>query len=105
MSYICAYWTETGAWSTDGCSKQDSNASRTICTCNHLSSFAVLMALHPIEVRNSLRKCNHVRFKTSSVTLTPNLTLYLDKKQKQILMHVSLKFFLSPNSQDMGEQM
>uniref|UniRef100_A0A3Q4G2K1 Uncharacterized protein n=1 Tax=Neolamprologus brichardi TaxID=32507 RepID=A0A3Q4G2K1_NEOBR len=48
--YICAYWTETGAWSTDGCSKQDSNASRTICTCNHLSSFAVLMALHPIEL-------------------------------------------------------
>ncbi|XP_074485267.1 adhesion G protein-coupled receptor E3-like [Sebastes fasciatus] len=51
VSYICAYWDETGAWSTDGCYKQpsNSNATHTVCTCEHLSSFAVLMALYPME--------------------------------------------------------
>ncbi|XP_035516192.1 adhesion G protein-coupled receptor E5 [Morone saxatilis] len=49
VSYICAYWTERGSWSTDGCDQQDLNDTHTVCTCNHLSSFAVLMALHPIE--------------------------------------------------------
>uniref|UniRef100_A0A3P8S994 Adhesion G protein-coupled receptor E5b, duplicate 2 n=1 Tax=Amphiprion percula TaxID=161767 RepID=A0A3P8S994_AMPPE len=49
MRYICAYWNETGVWSTDGCSPQHSNATHTLCTCEHLSSFAVLMALYPME--------------------------------------------------------
>ncbi|KAI3352950.1 hypothetical protein L3Q82_019517, partial [Scortum barcoo] len=49
MSYVCAYWNEQGAWSTDGLYQQHSNATHTVCTWNHLSSFAVLMALYPIE--------------------------------------------------------
>ncbi|KAM4604391.1 adhesion G protein-coupled receptor E5-like isoform 2-T2 [Polymixia lowei] len=53
VSYICAYWkagphgqSGGGAWSTDGCSKKSSNATHTVCSCEHLSSFAVLMALY-----------------------------------------------------------
>ncbi|TDH15987.1 hypothetical protein EPR50_G00014670 [Perca flavescens] len=49
LNYICAYWTERGSWSTDGCYQQHSNATHTVCTCEHLSSFAVLMALYPME--------------------------------------------------------
>ncbi|KAM4584399.1 adhesion G protein-coupled receptor E5 isoform 2-T2 [Odontesthes bonariensis] len=49
LSYICAYWKEKGAWSTDGCHQQHSNTTHTVCTCKHLSSFAVLMALYPME--------------------------------------------------------
>ncbi|XP_031145049.1 adhesion G protein-coupled receptor E5 [Sander lucioperca] len=49
LNYICAYWTERGAWSTDGCYQQYSNAKHTVCTCEHLSSFAVLMALYPMK--------------------------------------------------------
>uniref|UniRef100_A0A3Q1GDG0 Adhesion G protein-coupled receptor E1-like n=1 Tax=Acanthochromis polyacanthus TaxID=80966 RepID=A0A3Q1GDG0_9TELE len=49
MKYICAYWNETGVWSTAGCSPQHSNATHTLCSCKHLSSFAVLMALYPME--------------------------------------------------------
>ncbi|KAG7223729.1 hypothetical protein INR49_026411 [Caranx melampygus] len=49
VNYICAYWNERGAWSTDGCYQQYSNASLTVCRCEHLSSFAVLMALYPME--------------------------------------------------------
>ncbi|XP_024115183.1 putative adhesion G protein-coupled receptor E4P [Oryzias melastigma] len=49
LLYMCAYWKESGAWSTDGCFQQQSNKTHTVCVCNHLSSFAVLMALYPIE--------------------------------------------------------
>ncbi|XP_047434886.1 adhesion G protein-coupled receptor E5 isoform X2 [Mugil cephalus] len=49
VSYICAYWDESGAWSTHGCLQQYSNETYTICTCNHLSSFAVLMARHKMK--------------------------------------------------------
>ncbi|XP_070684424.1 adhesion G protein-coupled receptor E5-like [Pempheris klunzingeri] len=49
VSYVCAYWNERGAWSTAGCYQQYSNATHTVCTCEHLSSFAVLMALYPIK--------------------------------------------------------
>ncbi|XP_008286763.1 CD97 antigen-like [Stegastes partitus] len=49
LRYICAYWNEKGVWSTDGCSPEYSNATHTSCTCKHLSSFAVLMALYPME--------------------------------------------------------
>ncbi|KAM9363638.1 adhesion G protein-coupled receptor E5-like [Symphorus nematophorus] len=49
VRYICAYWTEKGTWSTDGCYQQHSNDTHTVCTWGHLSSFAVLMALHPME--------------------------------------------------------
>ncbi|XP_063739958.1 adhesion G protein-coupled receptor E5 isoform X2 [Eleginops maclovinus] len=49
LSYVCAYWKETGAWSTEGCYQQESNATYTVCECEHLSSFAVLMALYPMK--------------------------------------------------------
>uniref|UniRef100_A0A3Q3MB87 CD97 antigen-like n=1 Tax=Labrus bergylta TaxID=56723 RepID=A0A3Q3MB87_9LABR len=43
VSFICAFWTEGGAWSTHGCYQQQSNSTHTVCSCEHLSSFAVLM--------------------------------------------------------------
>ncbi|CAL8330766.1 unnamed protein product [Lota lota] len=58
VSYTCAYWKaavgglqekEGGAWSTTGCTQVSSNASYTVCSCKHLSSFAVLMALYPVN--------------------------------------------------------
>ncbi|XP_058515750.1 adhesion G protein-coupled receptor E3 [Ochotona princeps] len=50
--YFCVYWAasaEGGSWSTDGCSHVYSNETHTVCSCSHLSSFAVLMALTPKE--------------------------------------------------------
>ncbi|KAM8878297.1 adhesion G protein-coupled receptor E5 [Spinachia spinachia] len=49
LSYICAYWNESGAWSTDGCYQLTSNETHTVCTCRHLSSFAVLVALYDMK--------------------------------------------------------
>ncbi|XP_029595317.1 adhesion G protein-coupled receptor E1 isoform X1 [Salmo trutta] len=55
MIYTCVFWSEGrvheegGAWSRRGCTKVTSNATHTVCSCTHLSSFAVLMALYPVK--------------------------------------------------------
>ncbi|XP_051050879.1 adhesion G protein-coupled receptor E5 isoform X4 [Phodopus roborovskii] len=47
---ICAFWDTdadgNGLWSTDGCSMNG-----TLCHCNHLSSFAILMAQYHVQDR------------------------------------------------------
>lgn len=53
-TYICAYWSESGTWSPNGCREESTNATHTVCKCSHLSSFAVLMALTPMEVSVNL---------------------------------------------------
>nr|XP_025044945.1 CD97 antigen [Pelodiscus sinensis] len=47
---LCAYWEPTKQhWSTKGCVLLESSGSRTHCQCNHLTSFAVLMAFYDLE--------------------------------------------------------
>uniref|UniRef100_A0A8C4YR82 Uncharacterized protein n=1 Tax=Gopherus evgoodei TaxID=1825980 RepID=A0A8C4YR82_9SAUR len=44
---LCIYWkvvAERGSWSPDGCTAVHTNSTHTTCSCDHLSSFAVLMA-------------------------------------------------------------
>ncbi|XP_072347258.1 adhesion G protein-coupled receptor E3-like [Scyliorhinus torazame] len=44
---LCAYWSHTrkgSHWSSRGCELLDSNETHTTCQCDHLSSFAILMA-------------------------------------------------------------
>ncbi|XP_044850686.1 adhesion G protein-coupled receptor E5-like [Mauremys mutica] len=50
LRLLCAYW-EPGSrrWATDGCTLQKLNATNTRCQCNHLTSFAVLMAFYELE--------------------------------------------------------
>ncbi|XP_077428050.1 adhesion G protein-coupled receptor E5-like [Vanacampus margaritifer] len=54
-SYICAYWNDRGAWATDGCHQQKSNLTHTVCRCEHLSSFAILMAHYPVDQSIAMR--------------------------------------------------
>ncbi|XP_041959133.1 adhesion G protein-coupled receptor E1-like isoform X2 [Alosa sapidissima] len=42
----CVYWSE-GAWVTDGCSASESNSTHTVCSCSHLSTFALIMQTNP----------------------------------------------------------
>ncbi|ODM94029.1 Latrophilin-3 [Orchesella cincta] len=43
----CVYWnTKTETWSSNGCQIIVSNRYETVCECNHLTSFAVLMDIH-----------------------------------------------------------
>ncbi|XP_070272273.1 adhesion G protein-coupled receptor E5 isoform X2 [Myotis yumanensis] len=49
---ICAFWKGNdsgGYWSTTGCKKLGSSNNSITCQCNHLSSFAVLMAHYDVE--------------------------------------------------------
>ncbi|XP_039370875.1 adhesion G protein-coupled receptor E1-like isoform X5 [Mauremys reevesii] len=44
---LCVYWkvvAENGSWSEDGCTAVHTNSTHTTCSCDHLSSFAILMA-------------------------------------------------------------
>ncbi|XP_070704552.1 adhesion G protein-coupled receptor E5 [Pempheris klunzingeri] len=51
-SHTCVFWDSSideGTWSARGCSVVESNPEYTVCSCSHLSSFAVLMSLYEIE--------------------------------------------------------
>ena len=77
-SHICVFWDSSvqgGAWSTRGCRVVKSNLKSTVCSCNHLSSFAVLMALYDIEVKTLL--CDSPRCKLRSVSAYANVTVFL----------------------------
>lgn len=55
-NHICVFWDSSedgGSWSPHGCSVLESNPEFTVCSCNHLSSFAVLMALYEMEVKTA----------------------------------------------------
>ena len=61
FAYICLFLCfsgKSGKWSTDGCSvsgRRDANGEKYVtCTCNHLSSFGVLMDISNIEVKTTL---------------------------------------------------
>ncbi|KAL6481975.1 hypothetical protein MHYP_G00100550 [Metynnis hypsauchen] len=44
----CVYWKETD-WVTDGCTLIESNSSHSVCSCDHLSTFALIMQIKPSE--------------------------------------------------------
>ncbi|XP_028268830.1 adhesion G protein-coupled receptor E1 [Parambassis ranga] len=55
QTHTCVFWDsseEGGAWSPQGCTDVESNPEYTVCSCDHLSSFAVLMALYDIKDRH-----------------------------------------------------
>ncbi|XP_070563629.1 adhesion G protein-coupled receptor L2-like isoform X2 [Ptychodera flava] len=47
---VCAFWNYTingdGEWSDYGCETVESNETHTVCSCSHLTNFAVLMDVH-----------------------------------------------------------
>uniref|UniRef100_A0A8C3F3M4 Adhesion G protein-coupled receptor E2-like n=1 Tax=Chrysemys picta bellii TaxID=8478 RepID=A0A8C3F3M4_CHRPI len=50
---FCVYWkvvAGSGSWSQDGCTAVDTNSTHTTCSCDHLSSFAVLTESYPLSI-------------------------------------------------------
>ncbi|XP_043362778.1 adhesion G protein-coupled receptor E3-like isoform X13 [Dermochelys coriacea] len=50
---LCVYWkvvAESSSWSPEGCTTGHTNSTHTTCRCDHLSSFAVLMAPTTVTV-------------------------------------------------------
>ncbi|XP_029176788.1 latrophilin Cirl-like isoform X3 [Nylanderia fulva] len=47
----CVFWDYIlSAWSDEGCQIQKTNETHTICECNHLTNFAVLMDVHAVRL-------------------------------------------------------
>ncbi|XP_069570704.1 adhesion G protein-coupled receptor E5 [Brachyistius frenatus] len=100
VKYICAYWNERGAWSTDGCDQQHSNATHTVCTCEHLSSFAVLMALYPMEHTFGLLLVTKIGLALSLVCLvlcilTFNFCRSIQGTRTTIHLHLCICLFMA----------
>lgn len=52
QNFSCVYWDKSqngGSWSVEGCVKAEFNSTHATCTWTHMSSFAVLMALYPVQ--------------------------------------------------------
>ncbi|XP_054897620.1 adhesion G protein-coupled receptor E5 [Poeciliopsis prolifica] len=77
VSYICAYWDERGVWSPDGCSQELSNDTHTVCSCKHLSSFAVLMALYPMKTSFQLQLLTQIGLTISLVCLVLSVLTFM----------------------------
>ncbi|XP_068130602.1 adhesion G protein-coupled receptor E3-like isoform X2 [Hyperolius riggenbachi] len=77
----CAHWNSTGkGWSDKGCETSQSNEKYTICTCRHLSSFAIIMApdnYRPIKDNFMLRILTHIGLIISLVCLSLSLFTFL----------------------------
>ncbi|XP_051950496.1 adhesion G-protein coupled receptor D1-like isoform X2 [Xyrauchen texanus] len=56
------YSSKEGVWSNEGCVRADGNVSFSICLCNHLTNFAILMQVVPME----LSKAHQVALSTIS---------------------------------------
>uniref|UniRef100_A0A4W5PFB0 GAIN-B domain-containing protein n=1 Tax=Hucho hucho TaxID=62062 RepID=A0A4W5PFB0_9TELE len=53
----CVYWSDEngpGVWSGRGCTSVMSNSTHTVCSCNHLSTFALLKGIHQEKVMRTL---------------------------------------------------
>ncbi|CAG2104788.1 unnamed protein product, partial [Medioppia subpectinata] len=47
----CVYWdVERRDWLSEGCWMESTNATHTVCMCNHLTHFALLMDIRPIDL-------------------------------------------------------
>ncbi|XP_043551038.1 adhesion G protein-coupled receptor E5-like [Chiloscyllium plagiosum] len=99
---ICVYWASAAnqsGWLSDGCTVQSSKGNRTVCSCNHLTSFAVLMA--PTEIpdsqENILQKITYVGIAVSLFCLLLSLisfTLCRSSNNIRITLHTHLTLSL-----------
>ncbi|XP_031418539.1 adhesion G protein-coupled receptor E5 isoform X9 [Clupea harengus] len=98
LNYTCVFW-ERDVWSRRGC-VASSNSTHTVCTCNHLSSFAVLMALYDIKHTFELQLLTWIGLAVSLACLfvcilTFGLCRSIKGTRTTIHLHLSLCLFLA----------
>lgn len=100
----CAFWkwdyaqTANGSWSGDGCSLVESNRSHVVCTCNHLTNFAILMNIKKFQVPDQHRKplafITYIGLGVSllgeTITILAYMLLLCSRHDQQSHIHVSL---------------
>ncbi|XP_016112885.1 CD97 antigen-like [Sinocyclocheilus grahami] len=101
VAYSCVYWDESeGAWSGRGCERAESNSTHTVCSCSHLSSFAVLMALYPVQDAFELVLITRVGLVLSLVCLflcilTFQFCRSIQGTRTSIHLHLSICLFIA----------
>ncbi|XP_050780934.1 adhesion G protein-coupled receptor E3-like isoform X2 [Gopherus flavomarginatus] len=77
---FCVYWkvvAESGSWSPDGCTAVHTNSTHTTCSCDHLSSFAVLMAPTAVTESSPLTIITYVGLTLSLLCLLLAILTFL----------------------------
>ncbi|XP_016308265.1 CD97 antigen-like isoform X2 [Sinocyclocheilus anshuiensis] len=101
VAYSCVYWDEAeGAWSGRGCEGAWFNSTHTACSCSHLSSFAVLMALYPVQDSFELVLITRVGLALSLVCLflcilTFRFCRSIKGTRTSIHLHLSICLFIA----------
>ncbi|XP_076842028.1 adhesion G protein-coupled receptor E3-like isoform X2 [Brachyhypopomus gauderio] len=89
----CAYWNET-EWVVDGCIIIQTNISETICSCTHLSTFALIMQTNPNEeasdMNDLLELLNTVFITVGLVFLTLDILTFALCHRSQPVTSVAL---------------
>ncbi|XP_040014538.1 adhesion G protein-coupled receptor E1 [Xiphias gladius] len=102
-SHTCVFWNsseEGGSWSAHGCSVLESNPGYTVCSCTHLSSFAVLTALYEIEDKFELQLITWVGLSLSLICLficilTFSLIRSIQSPRTTIHLHLCISLFIA----------
>ncbi|XP_060946784.1 adhesion G protein-coupled receptor E2 [Limanda limanda] len=99
----CVFWNSSldgGAWSPHGCTVVESNPEYTVCSCSHLSSFAVLMALYDVKHKFELQLITWVGLPLSLICLfacilTFSLIRAIKSTRTTIHLHLCISLFIS----------
>ncbi|XP_038060762.1 uncharacterized protein LOC119731635 [Patiria miniata] len=94
----CVFWDFSlndnfGDWSTEGCSKVTVNNTRTVCHCDHLTSFAVIVDIYGNQDNIVLSIISKIGCAVSLVALVITIITYValkklrSKRPQQILLH------------------
>ncbi|XP_063328127.1 adhesion G protein-coupled receptor E2-like [Pelmatolapia mariae] len=103
QTHICVFWDSSlngGSWSDRGCSVVESNLECTVCSCNHLSSFAVLMALYEMENKFELQLITWVGLSISLIflfisILTFSMIRSIKSTRTTIHLHLCISLFIA----------
>ncbi|KAL6473302.1 hypothetical protein MHYP_G00194900 [Metynnis hypsauchen] len=84
---LCTFWKSdlnngSGGWSSDGCTVLSSTANETVCSCNHLTSFALLLDFSNQSITSYqqviiLNNITYIGCGISSIFLMVTLVMYL----------------------------
>ncbi|XP_051572569.1 adhesion G protein-coupled receptor E5-like isoform X2 [Myxocyprinus asiaticus] len=102
-NHTCVFWDPSlqgGAWSTRGCTTMNSSDVQTVCSCNHLSSFAVLMALYDIGDVYELRLITWVGLSLSLACLLICIATFyfvhsIQSTRNTIHLHLCISLFIA----------
>ncbi|XP_049325451.1 uncharacterized protein LOC103027453 [Astyanax mexicanus] len=84
QSLSCVYW-KVKEWVVDGCTLTKTNSSHTVCSCTHLSTFALIMQTHPQKTKAVLELINTVAVSVGMVCLVLSLlTFFLCRRNSRV---------------------